>query len=278
MGDLVVIPLLKFFFVDGNGDPAAGAKLYSYVNGTTTPKATYTDGTKGTPNTNPVILDSAGRADVWIDPADGLYRFVLISSDDVPIFDVDDIYAAPGLNNTAIQSQLNSLGRQIGEPFALFDNITGVSAPDNSGTIKFIKLTAGLTGAGAYNEGLLTNESVTGTAPLVAATAEIATGSLAGQTVHLMNSEGSFLRAGTTAGVLQQDQIQGHWHNQHELTGPTADFVGGSSADYGLNTLATGSSIATVHEARTDGTNGTVRFGTETRAKNVSATVYMRIV
>jgi len=214
---------------------------------------------------------------VWVDDtATPWIVNVWTESVDIPIGEINATteeffpYTGAGLAVTE--------GRMIGEPFALFDNITGVSAPDNSGTRKFIKLTAGLTGSGAYNEGLLTNESVTGTAPLVEATAEIATGPLAGQTVHLMNSEGSFLRAGTNAGVLQQDQIQGHWHNQHELTGSTIDFIGGSSADYGLNTLATGTAIASVHEARSDGTNGTVRLGTETRSKNVSATFYMRIV
>jgi len=170
-------------------------------------------------------------------------------------------------------------GRMIGEPFVLFDNITGVSEPDNSGTRKFIKLTAGLTGAGAYNEGLLENESVTGTAPLVEATAEIATGPLAGETVHLMNSEGSFLRAGTTAGTLQNDQTQGH---KHTIIGRQT----GSASVWAPSVITTNGDLKVVDAPGenmsptliTDGTNGTPRTGTETRAKNVSATFYMRIV
>lgn len=63
-------------FADQNGVPLAGGKLYSYISGTTTPLATYTDSTGTTPNTNPIILDSAGRANIWIVPG-SVYRFTL---------------------------------------------------------------------------------------------------------------------------------------------------------------------------------------------------------
>ncbi len=53
-------------FLDDNGDPLAGGKLYSYEAGTSTPLATYTDVTGSVANSNPVILDSGGRASVWI--------------------------------------------------------------------------------------------------------------------------------------------------------------------------------------------------------------------
>lgn len=63
-----------------NGRPLAGGKLCAYAAGTSTPLATYTDSTAGTPNTNPVILDVGGRASVWIGPQ--LYKFVLRSGGD----------------------------------------------------------------------------------------------------------------------------------------------------------------------------------------------------
>ena len=62
-------------FVDVNGKPLAGAFLCTYAAGTSTPQATYTDSTAGTPNTNPVVLDSSGRASIWVGAL--LYKFVM---------------------------------------------------------------------------------------------------------------------------------------------------------------------------------------------------------
>jgi len=69
-------------FFDNDGDPLAGGLLYTYEAGTTTPKATYADFESAGENSNPVVLDSAGRAKIFID---GSYRFVLHDADDVPI-------------------------------------------------------------------------------------------------------------------------------------------------------------------------------------------------
>lgn len=85
----VLSPQGPFRALDGNGDPLAGGKLYTYEAGTTTPKTTYTTEDATTPNTNPVILDSNGYADVWLDT--GSYKFVLDDSDDVEQWTLDDI-------------------------------------------------------------------------------------------------------------------------------------------------------------------------------------------
>lgn len=53
-------------FLDQYGVPLSGAYLCSYAGGTSTPMATYTDSTAGTPNTNPIVLDVYGRASVWV--------------------------------------------------------------------------------------------------------------------------------------------------------------------------------------------------------------------
>jgi hypothetical protein len=84
-------------FFDSNGTPLAGGKLYTYAAGTTTPAVTYTTsaGTPGTENTNPIILDSAGRvtAQVWLENADS-YKFALETSTGVPLWTKDNI---PGI-------------------------------------------------------------------------------------------------------------------------------------------------------------------------------------
>lgn len=87
MTTLSPVPKLQFF--DANGNPLSGGKLYSYQAGTTTPLATYTDESGGTPNANPVILNSRGEASVWLGTSP--YKFKLTTSADVEIWTVDNI-------------------------------------------------------------------------------------------------------------------------------------------------------------------------------------------
>lgn len=71
----VPMPTPEIQYLDSSGRPLSGSKLCTYAAGSSTPLATYTSSTAGTPNTNPIILDTAGRASVWVGPA--LYKFVL---------------------------------------------------------------------------------------------------------------------------------------------------------------------------------------------------------
>lgn len=48
-------------FFSSAGNVLSGGKIQQYLAGTTTPQSTFTDNTGGTPNANPIILDSAGR-------------------------------------------------------------------------------------------------------------------------------------------------------------------------------------------------------------------------
>jgi len=61
-------------FCDANGLPFAAGTIETYVVGTSTPKATYTDPALTALNTNPIVLDSAGRCVMW---GDGDFRLVL---------------------------------------------------------------------------------------------------------------------------------------------------------------------------------------------------------
>ncbi|CAM6005675.1 unnamed protein product [Sphagnum balticum] len=84
-----LVPVPKAQFFDNNGYPLAGGLLYSYAAGTSTPLATYTDATGNTPNTNPVVLDASGRADIWLGPA--LYKLTLTTSAGSNIWTEDNI-------------------------------------------------------------------------------------------------------------------------------------------------------------------------------------------
>lgn len=87
----VVTPTPKTQFIDAAGAPLSGGKLYTYIAGTTTPQASYTDSTGATPNSNPVILDSRGEANVWL--GESTYKFKLTDANDVEIWTVDYISA-----------------------------------------------------------------------------------------------------------------------------------------------------------------------------------------
>ena len=95
------MPFVKSQFFNNTGAPLAGGRLYSYAAGTTIPLATYTDSTGLIANTDPIILDSAGRANIWLGASS--YKFVLQNSLGVQIWSVDNVTSSNitllGLNN-----------------------------------------------------------------------------------------------------------------------------------------------------------------------------------
>lgn len=104
----ILSPAPKLQFFDSNGDPLVGGKLYSYAAGTTTPLATYTDSSGLTANTNPIILDSRGEANVWL--ASASYKLALYTSTDVSIWTVDNISAISALDTLAASGGSNLVG------------------------------------------------------------------------------------------------------------------------------------------------------------------------
>jgi len=64
--------------------------LDSYAAGTSTPLATYTDSGGLTPQSNPIVLDSGGYADVWLTTAVG-YKFRVRNSAGVVQYTIDNI-------------------------------------------------------------------------------------------------------------------------------------------------------------------------------------------
>jgi hypothetical protein len=83
-------------FFSNNGVPLAGGLLYVYNAGTTTPLTTYTSSSGDTANTNPIVLDSAGRVPEQIWLSNGIAaKFVLKTSADVQIWAKDNIPTSP---------------------------------------------------------------------------------------------------------------------------------------------------------------------------------------
>ncbi|WP_241137719.1 hypothetical protein [Achromobacter xylosoxidans] len=88
MPSSLILP--RFTQVDAYGNPLVGGKLYTYVNGTTTPQTTYKDAAGTIANTNPIILDSLGSAVIFL--GTGLvYTFVMKDANDALLWSQDTI-------------------------------------------------------------------------------------------------------------------------------------------------------------------------------------------
>lgn len=88
MASLTPTPKQQFF--DANGNPLVLGKVYTYAGGTTTPIATYVDQAGATANTNPIILDSRGMANIWLQPSIA-YKYVITDANDVLQYTTDNI-------------------------------------------------------------------------------------------------------------------------------------------------------------------------------------------
>ncbi|MGY6273881.1 hypothetical protein ACXIUT_29825 [Achromobacter denitrificans] len=161
--------------------------------------------------------------------------------------------------------------RGICEPVPVWDHIPGADIPpiDNP-DFRYIKLTA----SDPYNAGVLTSESVSGSAPLVVATAvvSLAGSPLNGATVNLINTERRGLRGGES-GTVESDQFQAYLFGDgssplSRLSGITYTSGGVATAHIGAPALV----------RMPDGANGVPRAGNETRMKNTGVTFYMRVL
>jgi len=87
-------------FLTDAGVIAAGYKLHTYDSGTTTPKQTFTDEAGAVPNSNPIVLDSAGRCILFL--GSGQYTFVLKDpADAATIWTRDDVEGLPAASGVS---------------------------------------------------------------------------------------------------------------------------------------------------------------------------------
>ena len=94
------------FFTD-SGTVLSGGMVYTYQAGTSTPVTTYTSSSGSSINSNPIILDSAGRtpAEIWV-TSGAAYKFIVKTSTDVLIGTYDNIPAGPTTSNTIAWSAI----------------------------------------------------------------------------------------------------------------------------------------------------------------------------
>ncbi|MGV2110165.1 hypothetical protein ACQZ46_02685 [Agrobacterium salinitolerans] len=163
--------------------------------------------------------------------------------------------------------------------------LAGFSAPPKNLAYRYVLLTAGQTGAGAYNQGILTSESTSGSTPTVSSTGVIslAGSPFNGNTVRLINTERRFLRAGS-AGSLEDSQNLSHAHtvtdpgHVHAITyqagPPGTNYNGGQIA--GVASLV--GPVSFNAQSATTGISIQSNGGTEARSRNIGVEYYMRIL
>jgi hypothetical protein len=78
------------YYKAADGSPLAGYKLYTYDSGTSDLRATYADADGNTENSNPIILDSAGSAVIYL-TQDVSYKFVIKTAADVTVYTTDPV-------------------------------------------------------------------------------------------------------------------------------------------------------------------------------------------
>lgn len=93
-----LIPFVKSQWFTDAGAPAAGYQLFVYLTGTSTKASLYSDADLTVAQTNPVVLDSAGRADVFI--GSGYMDYVLAPPTDTdpptsPVWTTSDVSQVP---------------------------------------------------------------------------------------------------------------------------------------------------------------------------------------
>lgn len=94
--------------LDSNGDPISGAKLYAYAAGTLSAQDTYTDTALSVAHANPVVADAGGQfAAIFLQNLQ--YRFILKTSADVEVWDIDDYAPFPstGLGSDSLSKSTN---------------------------------------------------------------------------------------------------------------------------------------------------------------------------
>lgn len=209
----------KFRATDSTtGLALVGGKVYTYIAGTSTPKATYTDSTLVTPNTNPTILDARGEADIW---PNGSYKVILKDSLDNTIWTVDNITDFTTFTgNLSITGNITASGNlTIGGNTALGDaqgdtlSISGSVIKNSSGNYTFPAPSSGT---------LMTFQGITTADSFIPAAATVPTngmylpgantvGFASNSTVRLSyNGTGNFTYSAPSAGdTININQIAG---------------------------------------------------------------------
>ena len=241
------LPIWQRTITTETGDIVPGAEVEVVNEATGLPADIFSDREGSTERSNPFFATSNGFAQFYAAP--GEYRITATgpSGSQTWRWNVLAGTASTMTNSTGDDTLRSAAGLEAsvipwlstapGETRGQFINDPALYPPTDNELFRYVILTEGLEGAGQYNDGLLINETITGSGVERQVTAEIATGPLMGEVVHLINSERSHLRPGETAGDFQQDQMQ-------RITGGAARVWAGASG-----TTTSGAFVSTQKDA-----------------------------
>ncbi|WP_392563449.1 phage tail protein [Orbus wheelerorum] len=170
-----------------------------------------------------------------------------------------------------LKNNMKWYSKAIGE-LCTFDPVD--IPPTNLPGCRYVRLTVN----DSYNDGILTNQIVSGSEPLINATAMInlPNSPLHGKAINLLNTEGRAIVAGTTNGILRDDAIQ----NIHGYIDGVFNFAEAGGA------FQVGNYCPTAHaEVFKNGNHGidfnisrVARTDTSTHPRDISKIFYMRIL
>lgn len=258
-----------FRVTDANDLPVSGAVIEFYAAGTTTPKTVYSDADLSVAIGTSVTCDSGGypssggnRVLVYVN--ENAYKIIGKDSSGNTLWEHDDVLGAivPGSGSGSGGSS-DAFGFKVG-----MVALTLTSSPE-AGWIRLTDSTQSLVkadypdlNAWASAQGYPWGSSST--------------------TFNIPPAGGYFLRFGSSGssidpsgprspGSTQTDAFQGHKFNITNTSSPFGTVNGGSPGVGTSGTLGnSGSATPAIGSVITDGTNGTPRTATETRAINVA--------
>lgn len=133
-------PVPHMQFLSNSALPLANGCVFTYQGGTTNPAATYVDSTGTAQNTNPIILNAGGFADIWLPNA--AFKFKVVSAGGVNCasgvtqWTVDNISGVLGLLNLP---NTFTAANTFTQPITITPNANQIvaGAPGNQTTLNF---------------------------------------------------------------------------------------------------------------------------------------------
>lgn len=201
---------------DTDGTILAAGKVYTYLPGTTTNKAMYTDAAATTPAANPIVLNNGGIAAVY---ADGAYKLVIKDSADNTIYTWDNLQW--GTPEVRLPELAGNPTLEVDAGYVFTKDDGGVTKPyfmDESGNVSEIALGTGggdVTGpAGATDTAF--------------ARFDLATGKILQNSTSLLSDSGDAYLAGSvrvTAGSAPSNAANKVWVYGKDVSGKPELFA-----------------------------------------------------
>lgn len=261
----VLTPVAKMQFLDATGAPLVGGLLYTYAAGTTTPQATYTDSTGAQANTNPVVLDARGEANIWLGAA--TYKFKLASSDNTELWTVDNISAPTSALSPVLSGNVTIDSNSAGPALKITQTGTGpvlrVQDSIDPDATPFIIDSTGQVGIGTQapltaldvNDGVIQLSSSGTSRTTISADASNSTFAAPGSRGIILNANSANLLYGTSSGYVGiknasptvELDVTGAFKTSGAITGGTSIAAGTTLASG--TTLTAGSSLTVTTSA-----------------------------